>query len=353
MNRRKKLERLGAEKLEDGSRFKLSYHMAPGLVKRPQVQLESQEREAFFDWPQPADLRYQGPVLQLRDVYFRYPGATSDTLAGVTLDITTRSRIGLLGPNGCGKSTLMGLIAGALSPRTGSVERYGALKVGFFTQHHVDSLTTPTTSSSSSSIGGSSAADGGGQSSAAEPPAAGPSPYSSAAAPAARGKGCSISSRIGAAVSASATPLSHLTCLLPSGSREQDVRDYLGAFGVQGSAATQPLGSLSGGQKARVVLAGLLAQRPHVLLLDEPTNHLDLSTVQALGAVVNAYGGGVVLISHDIRFFKEVVPDESTYVVKGGKLEACPGGVAAYAAAVPRRQQLQAQGRVAAGVHDP
>lgn len=95
--------------------------------------------------------------------------------------------------------------------------------------------------------------------------------------------------------------------LFPTFSREQEARDYLGSFGLGGQPSLTPLKSLSGGQKARVALALLLATKPHILLLDEPTNHLDLDTVEALVRAIAAYEGAVVVASHDVRFLQEVV----------------------------------------------
>jgi ATP-binding cassette subfamily F protein 3 len=92
-------------------------------------------------------------------------------------------------------------------------------------------------------------------------------------------------------------------------SREQEGRDYLGSFGLGGSPSTQPLSSLSGGQKARAALAFLLVSRPQLLLLDEPTNHLDIATIEALVKAVQGYQGAVVIASHDVRFVKEVVEE--------------------------------------------
>lgn len=101
-------------------------------------------------------------------------------------------------------------------------------------------------------------------------------------------------------------------------SREQEGRDYLGSFGLGGSPSTQPLASLSGGQKARAALAFLLVTRPHLLLLDEPTNHLDISTIEALVRAVHGYEGAVVVVSHDVRFVKEVVGEGAAVEEAGG-----------------------------------
>jgi ATP-binding cassette subfamily F protein 3 len=130
-------------------------------------------------------------------------------------------------------------------------------------------------------------------------------------------------------------------------SREQEGRDYLGSFGLGGSPSTQPLSSLSGGQKARAALAFLLVSRPHLLLLDEPTNHLDIATIEALVKAVQGYQGAVVIASHDVRFVKEVIGEESgegegqgrgeVWVVGEGRVVRWESGVDAYV------QQLTSQ----------
>lgn len=269
-SRRKKLERLGAEKLEDGKRFKLSYHMPPGLHKRPAVQLDSPEAKCPLVLPEPGTLRYHGPVLQLKEVAFRYRGAATDLLSGVTMDIEPGSRVALLGRNGAGKSTLLGLIAGTLTPTRGIVERHHNLKIGFFRQHCMDSLDLE------------------------------------------------------------ASGAEQLKRAQPDIREDQDAFDFLGSFGLPAPLARQRSALLSGGQKARLALALVMATRPQVLLLDEPTNHLDLQAVEALEEAVVAFAGAVVLVSHDTRFVSATCP-RCLLVAKGGVSEY-PGGATAYAA---------------------
>ena len=115
-------------------------------------------------------------------------------------------------------------------------------------------------------------------------------------------------------------PLMHMIRLArdvgPPG-REQELRDFLGSFRFVGDMVTQPVGSLSGGEKARLVLAMLVWQRPTLLLMDEPTNHLDLTTREALSMALNEFEGSVLLVSHDRALLREVC-DEFWLVTQGG-----------------------------------
>ena len=101
--------------------------------------------------------------------------------------------------------------------------------------------------------------------------------------------------------------------------REQELRDFLGQFRFTGAMVNQAVGSLSGGEKARLVLAMLVWQRPNLLLLDEPTNHLDLTTREALSIALNEFEGTVMLVSHDRALLREVC-DEFWLVTRGGVL---------------------------------
>ena len=115
-------------------------------------------------------------------------------------------------------------------------------------------------------------------------------------------------------------PLMHMVRLArdvgPPG-REQELRDFLGSFRFVGEMVNQAVGSLSGGEKARLVLAMLVWQRPNLLLLDEPTNHLDLTTREALSMALNEFEGTVLLVSHDRALLREVC-DEFWLVTAGG-----------------------------------
>jgi ATP-binding cassette subfamily F protein 3 len=168
-------------------------------------------------------------------------------------------RIGILGANGQGKSTLVKTIAKALPPLGGTTTEGKGLVIGYFAQQELDVLSMD---------------DG---------------------------------------------PLMHLVRLardVGPAAREQELRDFLGRFRFTGDMVQQAVGSLSGGEKARLVLAMLVWQRPNLLLLDEPTNHLDLTTREALSMALNEFEGTVMLVSHDRALLRETC-DEFWLVARG------------------------------------
>ena len=194
------------------------------------------------------------PLLTLDGVDLGY--ATDPVLRGVTLSLAHEDRIGLLGPNGAGKSTLVRALAGELQPLTGAITPASGLRVGYFAQHQLEQL------------------------------------------------------------DAQSTPLEHLQRLAP-GAAPQRLRDFLGGFGFVGDQATEPVAPLSGGEKARLVLALLVWQQPNLLLLDEPTNHLDLEVRHALTRALQGFAGAVVVVSHDRSLLAATV-DRFWLVADGG-----------------------------------
>jgi len=180
-------------------------------------------------------------------------------------------RIGILGANGQGKSTLVKTIAHALPPLAGQIVEGKGLVIGYFAQQELDVLQLD---------------DG---------------------------------------------PLMHMVRLArdvgPPG-REQELRDFLGRFRFTGEMAQQPVGSLSGGEKARLVLAMLVWQRPNLLLLDEPTNHLDLTTREALSIALNEFEGTVMLVSHDRALLREVC--DEFWLVSAGEVQPFDGDLDDY-----------------------
>ena len=123
------------------------------------------------------------------------------------------------------------------------------------------------------------------------------------------------------------TPLEHMSRLM-SGATPAAVRAQLGRFGFSGPRATQKVGEMSGGERARLALALITREAPHLLILDEPTNHLDVDTREALVQALNGYGGAVVLVSHD-RHMLELVADRLV-LVDGGTAKDFTGSIDDY-----------------------
>jgi len=213
-----------------------------------------------FEFREPLSL--PNPMLAFADVACGYRSAElgeKRVVDGIDRSVLAGQRIGILGANGQGKSTLVKTIVGALPPLEGSITSGKGLKIGYFAQQELDVL---------------SPADG---------------------------------------------PLMHMVRLARDfgpAAREQELRDFLGSFRFVGEMVAQPVGTLSGGEKARLVLAMLVWQRPNLLLLDEPTNHLDLTTREALSVALNEFEGTVMLVSHDRALLREVC-DEFWLVTKG------------------------------------
>ena len=187
-------------------------------------------------------------------------GTETRIIDNINRSVLAGQRIGILGANGQGKSTLVKTIVGDLPLLSGEVTEGKGLSIGYFAQQELDVLSLD---------------DG---------------------------------------------ALMHMIRLArdkgPSG-REQELRDFLGSFRFVGEMVSQPVGTLSGGEKARLVLAMLVWQRPNLLLMDEPTNHLDLTTREALSMALNEFEGTVMLVSHDRALLREVC-DEFWLVTAGG-----------------------------------
>ena len=222
-----------------------------------------------FEFKEPANL--PNPMLAMEDASFGYPppeGSPAGTpptviVRNVSKSVMAGQRIGILGANGQGKSTLVKTIARALTPLGGAVTEGKGLSIGYFAQQELDVLTPES------------------------------------------------------------NPLEHMVRMaragLPAGQsgREQDLRTHLGSFNFSGDMVKQPVGTMSGGEKARLVLCMLVWQRPNLLLMDEPTNHLDLATREALSVALNEFEGTVMLVSHDRSLLRSVC-DEFWLVSRGG-----------------------------------
>ncbi|HWK82486.1 MAG TPA: ATP-binding cassette domain-containing protein [Caldimonas sp.] len=229
-----------------------------------------------FEFREPLSL--PNPMLAFADVACGYRAAEGSenarekrVIESIDRSVLAGQRVGILGANGQGKSTLVKTIAGELAPLAGTIVAGKGLKIGYFAQQELDVL---------------SPADG---------------------------------------------PLMHLVRLardIGPPAREQELRDFLGAFRFTGEMAAQPVGTLSGGEKARLVLAMLVWQRPNLLLLDEPTNHLDLTTREALSIALNEFEGTVLLVSHDRALLREVC--DEFWLVAGGALKPFDGDLDDY-----------------------
>ena len=208
-----------------------------------------------FEFREPQSL--PNPMLSFDKLACGY--GSNAIVEGFSRSVLAGQRIGILGANGQGKSTLVKTIAKALPALGGTTTEGKGLVIGYFAQQELDVLSMD---------------DG---------------------------------------------PLMHMVRLArdvgPAG-REQELRDFLGRFKFTGEMVQQAVGSLSGGEKARLVLAMLVWQRPNLLLMDEPTNHLDLTTREALSMALNEFEGTVMLVSHDRALLRETC-DEFWLVAKG------------------------------------
>ncbi|MBK1643664.1 ABC transporter ATP-binding protein [Thiocapsa imhoffii] len=231
------------------------------------------------------------PLLRLDQVAAGYGG--THVIERVALSLNPGDRIGLLGRNGAGKSTLIKVLAGVLTPSAGRMECAQALKIGYFAQHQIHQLQLDE------------------------------------------------------------SPLAHLRRLDPAAT-EQALRSYLGGFGFAGDRALDPVGPLSGGEKARLVLALLIRQRPNLLLLDEPTNHLDLEMRHALSEALQGFDGALVLVSHDRHLLR--VTSDTLLLVDAGAVRPFDGDLDDYPAWLAGRASkdavLESTGNAAASASD-
>ena len=216
--------------------------------------------------------RLAPPILALDRVAVGYAG--TPVLRGVSLSLDTEDRIALLGANGNGKSTLARLLAGRMDPLAGEIRRAPRLSVGYFAQHQEEELI------------------------------------------------------------AAASALDHLAAAQPRAT-ETALRAQLARFGLDADRAGTPVASLSGGEKARLLLALATREAPHLLILDEPTNHLDIDAREALVKALADYQGAVILITHDPHLVELVA--ERLWLVEGGTARPFDGDLDDYRALLAER----------------
>lgn len=205
------------------------------------------------------------PLVTMENVQLSYGDKV--ILEKIKLNLVPGSRYGLLGRNGAGKSTLIKLLSGTLAPKQGVYETSQGVKLGYFAQHQLETLDPRH------------------------------------------------------------TPVEHLRQLDPA-ILEQNARDFLGRFGFQGEKALSVVAPFSGGEKARLVLALIVYQKPNLLLLDEPTNHLDLEMRHALAYALQGFEGAMVVVSHDRNLLKTTT--DEFYLVDNRKVEPFEGDLDDY-----------------------
>ena len=260
VSRKKKLDdRMGMEVSAKGTRFKLSRDMGEKggtfhLTSRSQIEIPRNDSLVKMTFPTtPPDLPFPGALVSLNDVSFRHCQAKNFTLQNVNFAIHLGDRVGLVGANGTGKSTLVKLAVGeaAFAPTTGTVTRHPRLRIGYFSQHATEELEQLSSSDTGRSV----------------------------------------------------TALSHLMEIAGGDLQESKARALLGGMGLPGRLASEvPIADLSGGQRVRLALAKLMWSPPQLLVLDEVTTHLDADTIVALVIALKKFAGAVLCVTHD-RFF--------------------------------------------------
>ncbi|MEO0047588.1 MAG: putative transporter ATP-binding protein YheS [Pseudomonadota bacterium] len=262
------------EKIAHLQKFITRFKAKASKAKQAQSRVKALERmekiapvladaEFTFEFKEPQNL--PNPMLAISDASFGYnvDGVEKSIIRGVDKSVLAGQRIGILGANGQGKSTLVKTIARTMPQLSGTVTEGKGLNIGYFAQQELDVLRPED------------------------------------------------------------NPLEHMIRLAKDlgpnsgeSGREQDLRNFLGTFNFAGDMVKQAVGTMSGGEKARLVLAMIVWQRPNLLLLDEPTNHLDLATREALSMALNEFEGTVMLVSHD-RALLRAVCDEFWLVGRG------------------------------------
>ena len=216
-----------------------------------------------FSFPEPG--KFSDPLLNLSHAHLGY----GDTIIvkEVNLSIHPGSRIGLLGANGAGKSTMIKSLANEIALLSGDFTEGENLQLGYFSQHQLEALDLD------------------------------------------------------------ASPALHLQRISPK-AREQEIRNFLGGFNFHGDMAMEPIRHFSGGEKARLALAIVVWQKPNLLLLDEPTNHLDLEMCHALTVALQAFAGAVIVVSHDRHLLRNTV--DQFLLVADGKADLFEGDLDDY-----------------------
>lgn len=247
-SRQKKVDdRMGLQVSATGGRFKLNRDL-PGYYadgKRAAIEIPKEDRLVNMVLPPAPELRFPGSLASLEKVTFQYPKTAKPVLQDIDFVLHMGDRVGIVGLNGCGKSTLIKLLIGETKPTKGTTTKHSRLNLGYYSQHTVEDLQET-------------------------------------------GK-----------ADLTLTALGLMMKGLESNA-EQEVRGLLSSFGLAGRMASDvPIAKLSGGQLVRLGLARIFQNPPHLLVLDEITTHLDYQTVTALVHALTAYDGAMVIVTHD------------------------------------------------------
>lgn len=243
------------------------------LEKLPELKPVEKESDVVLKFPDCDKL--SPPILQLDEVDFYY-NKDKILFKNICVNASMESRICIVGENGAGKTTLLKILLGELNPIKGLRIVHRNLKIGYFSQHHVDQLEMDMSS------------------------------------------------------------IELLAQRFPGKPIEQ-YRSILGSFGVTGELATRSVATLSGGQKSRVAFAVMSCLNPNFFILDEPTNHLDMETIEALGKALQKFQGGVILVSHDERLIRLICNE--LWVVQNGTVTSLEGGFDEYKQIVEKEIQ--------------
>lgn len=214
------------------------------------------------------------PVIMVQHVSFRYSEDKPWIYKNLDFGLDLDTRIALVGPNGAGKSTLLKLICGELVPSDGLIRRHSHLKMGRYHQHLSEKLNYEMTA------------------------------------------------------------LEWMMSCYPEVKEKEDMRRIIGRFGLTGQQQISPIKNLSDGQRCRIAFAWLAWQVPHMLLLDEPTNHLDMETIDALADAINAFEGGMLLVSHDFRLISQVA--EEIWICQNGTVTKWENDIFSYKSTLSR-----------------
>lgn len=238
--------------------------MTSAFVSNEQVAFGEDRQLLNFKFPAAAPLKGggNGPLITMEDCYFRYGTTPNEPwlLEDMSLNVSFGSRIAIVGKNGAGKSTLLKIMSEELHVNKGEFHSHQNLKVAHIAQHHIEHL--------------------------------------------------------GAFLEY--TPVEYFM-KQHNAQSEHEARQFLGGFGLVGPLALQLIGTLSGGQKARLAFATVMYSKPHVLILDEPTNHLDRDSLESLSEAVDKFQGAVVIVSHNQDFMSRCAKE--MWTVKDGSVK--------------------------------